>query len=146
MKRIIFIIFLITKQLTVLAGLSLGSGSDSDTLRIVNSRHGGGGDVDDARVVDIRKNGGSRILTFSTLNSLDIGDYLQIDNNDEYVIKTVSRHLIIDDFNLVNMFRDLKIKFEYAKQDLFQIDENATVNDVFEQMETSIKPFEVDDF
>lgn len=117
-----------------------GSGSDIDTTRVLDLRQystggdldtlrilGGGGDVDDARV-------------------LKVGDYLQINNKNEYVIKTVSRHLIVDDFKLVNKFKVLNRIINENKDDLKFFKDDITIEEVVEEIRVDIIPFDVEDF
>lgn len=105
--------------------------------------------------------GGSRVVTFKEVNNeflsksnlsmpridaLRSGDYLQIDNKDEYVLKTVSRNLLVDDFKLVNKFRKILNELDSKISQLEETMEDYDRNELLNELEISIKPFEVDDF
>lgn len=116
---------------------------------------GGGNHVDTARIVDLRSKGGAYVDTLKYLGGgsdsdttriLKIGDYLQIDNRNEFVIKTVSRHLLVDDFKLVNKFKVLNRILNEKKDDLKFFNDDITIEEVVEEIRADIIPFDVEDF
>lgn len=96
---------------------------------------------------DLNSSGSSgNTLGEDRVRDLGIGDYLQIDNKEKYVLKTVSRHLIVDDFKLVNKFKVINKKIKIIRKDLEETLEEYTTDDILHNLDTTIKPFEVDDF
>lgn len=98
---------------------------------------GPGTDSDTTRTVDIN-------LFVSLKNKAIInGDFIQLENRDEYILKTSSRHLIITNFEIINKYRDLFKRINALKG---EYSEDVTSQDVIEDNTLSIKPFDIDDF
>lgn len=118
----------------------LASGGYVDTMKIVDIRkNSSGGYVDTFKVIG----GGGDVDTARILNA---GDYIQIDSRDEYVIKTTSRHLLVDDFKMINKYQKIKLQI----LDIQKVFENMSMEfdqaDVIGELNTSITPFDPEDF
>lgn len=120
-------------------------------LFLINNIYALGGNyVGTARLINdqINSSGSSgNTLGEDKIRNLRIGDYLQLDNKEQYILKTVSRHLLVDDFKLVGKYKLIKdlISEKIIELEQMGIEIDDTV-DVSGELDISILPFDPKDF
>lgn len=98
--------------------------------------------------------GEDRVLNFEKIGKIDksilinmkIGDYLKIDDKDVYILVTSKRNVVIEDFNLIIKYTNLKKEITRKIKQNIRLYGEESIETIFDELGTSIKPYEVDDF